>query len=49
MGKSLNKWDYGSNFKKAVPRIMKKYGIYWIPTTAHCINLMLKDFGRRSW
>ncbi len=38
--------DNGSNFKKAGEKIMSKYPIYWTPCAAHCIDLILKDFGR---
>ena len=34
--------DNGSNFKK----IMKKHEIYWTPCAAHCIDIMLKNFGK---
>ena len=35
-----------SNYKKTSERIMSKYGIYWTPCVAHCIDLILKDFGK---
>ena len=38
--------DNGSNFKKTSEKIMSKYPIYWIPCAAHCIDMILKDFGR---
>ena len=38
--------DIGNNFKKASSRIIKKYDIYWTPCAAHCIDLMLNDFGK---
>ena len=36
----------GSNFKNTSSKITKKYEIYWTPCIAHCIDLMLKNFGK---
>jgi hypothetical protein len=38
--------DNGTNFKKAGQKIMDKYSIFWTPCAAHCIDLILKDFGK---
>ena len=38
--------DNESNFKNVNSKIMTKYEIYWPPCATHCIDLMLKDFGK---
>ncbi|XP_077249199.1 uncharacterized protein LOC143888647 [Tasmannia lanceolata] len=40
--------DNGSNYKKAGQKIMSKYQISWTPCAAHCIDLMLKDIGKKK-
>ena len=38
--------DNGSNFKNVDKRIMFKYPIFWTSCAVHCIDLILKDFGK---
>ena len=33
---------------KAGKLLMKKYNLYWTPCTAHCIDLMFEDIGKRE-
>ena len=33
---------------KAGKLLMKKYNLYWTPCTAHCIDLMFEDIGKRA-
>lgn len=42
--------DNGSNFKKAGKTIEAdtRYGMFWTPCAAHCLDLILKDFGQRK-
>ena len=40
--------DNGSAFVKARKLLMKKYNLYWTPSTAHCIDLMFEDIGKRE-
>ena len=40
--------DNGSAFMKAGKLLMKKYNLYWTPCTAHCIDLMFEDIGKRE-
>ncbi|XP_077219376.1 uncharacterized protein LOC143853475 [Tasmannia lanceolata] len=40
--------DNGSNYKKAGQKIMEKYSMFWTPCAAHCIDLMLKDIGKKA-
>ncbi|XP_077215765.1 uncharacterized protein LOC143850392 [Tasmannia lanceolata] len=40
--------DNGSNYKKAGQKIMSKYNIFWTPCAAHCIDLMMKDIGKKK-
>jgi hypothetical protein len=39
--------DNGSNYKAAGKILMEKHPtLYWTPCAAHCLDLMLEDFGK---
>ena len=40
--------DNGSAFVKVGKLLMKKYILYWTPSSAHCIDLMFEDIGKRD-
>ena len=39
--------DNGSVFVKVEKLLMKKFNLYWTPCTAHCIDLIFEDIGKR--
>ena len=40
--------DNGSTFVKARKLLIKKYNLYWTSCTAHCIDIMFEDIGKRE-